>query len=192
MPVVIYTGDVGSGKTVAMIRELNGLKNSNILSNMKLNKKIFKNVKDLTIEDIQNYKKWEYNNMTVVLDEIHTLLDSRKSGTDLNTMLSYWFTQSRKRKVNILGTTQFFHQLEKRVRYVSDFIVECNCYQSYNKNSKYKNDDGILTDFWIIFTFYHNYYNIKTKMFFIIHFYIFLLLFNINILFIISCKQLLS
>lgn len=155
MPITIYDGGIGSGKTVSLIRDLYPLRKTQILTNIGLNKKVFKTYKMITLEDIKNYRNWEYNNMTVVLDELHTLLDSRKSFTDINIILSYWFLQSRKRNVNILGTTQFIHQIEKRVRNNIDYLINCSCYKKYNKNSQYVDEKGIPTNFYV----YQNLYN---------------------------------
>ena len=156
MPITIYAGKIGSGKTVSLIRDLYPLRKTMILANLKLNKEIFKNVKPLTLEDIKNYKNWDYNNMTVVLDEIHTILDSRRSGTNINLLLSYWFLQSRKRNVNILGTTQFIHQLEKRVRDNLDYLINCECYKTRNTKSQYLDDNDIPSDFWIKLKLFDN------------------------------------
>lgn len=149
MSITIYRGGIGSGKTVSLVRDLYPLRKTQILTNMTLNKKIFKNAKMLTLDDIKNYKNWEYKNITVVFDEIHTLMDSRKSGTNFNTMFSYWFLQSRKKGVEIRGTTQFLNQLELRVRNIIDYLIECNCYKRKNAISKYVDDKGIPTDFFI-------------------------------------------
>ena len=72
-------------------------------------------------------------NAVVLVDEAHVLLDSRSSFTKRNKIISYFILQTRKRNVHLLYTTQSFHQIEKRLRDQSDYLVEC----SYDKEHDY-------------------------------------------------------
>ncbi len=122
--ILIYTGGLGSGKTVSIVRDMyeDFLKgNRTIMTNFNLN---FKHL-TLSTEMIKKYKEWKYDNLTIGIDEIHILVDSRTSMNKKNRVYGYWFTQTRKRNVDLYCTTQFPHQIDKRLRSVADYIINC-------------------------------------------------------------------
>ena len=52
---------------------------------------------------------------TLLLDEIHTMIDSRLN-SQAGRYISYFITQSGKREVDIIYTTQSFMMVDKRLR----------------------------------------------------------------------------
>lgn len=99
MPIVGFIGNPRQGKTQCMIMREYGryLKGKRVLS-YKLkptsNKFPFEMV---TVNDIMSYN---LEDCDLMLDEVHTLIDSRNP-TQLSRLLSYFWTQSGKRDVNI-------------------------------------------------------------------------------------------
>jgi len=68
----------------------------------------------------------QINNTSLAITELHTLIDSRASGS--NKFITWFFLQLRKRGVNLYGDTQHFGQIDKRVREQTDIFIECQCY----------------------------------------------------------------
>lgn len=138
MPIVIYTGGLGQGKTIAMVRAL--YKHSKDMREIKSNLTLKPPIESspLTMDDLNNYRTWSYNKMCIALDELHILMDSRKGMRDRNIVMSYWFTQTRKRDVHFYGTTQFLHQIDKRIRDVADYIIYCDCIEIPEKDNDEK------------------------------------------------------
>lgn len=61
----------------------------------------------------------------IALDELHTIADCRRSMSKRNVNWGYFFTQSRKRNVDIVATTQFPGQVDLRYRMNCDYSIEC-------------------------------------------------------------------
>ena len=97
---------------------------SKVMANLKLSfKHEIIDVKEL-IELNKNLK-----NSAIGIDELHTICDSRRSGTPKNILMSYFVLQSRHRSVNFYYTDQFEHQVEKRIRENTDIkIIMENCH----------------------------------------------------------------
>jgi len=68
----------------------------------------------------------EMNNVVIALDEIHILLDSRSGMSNRNKITSFWFNQSRKMGWKLFYTTQYSHQVDRRLRAGTDFTVLCS------------------------------------------------------------------
>lgn len=114
------TGRLGAGKTLLIVIMGNDdfkLKNIEVKSNFFTT--FSKKINPLEIA------RFEIENCTVLLDEAHTIFDSRNSHSPLNKLFSYFFTQSRKRDVNIYCTTQFNHLIDRRMRDLADYTVKC-------------------------------------------------------------------
>lgn len=133
MPIYIFVGRMGSGKTLSAVREawLNRHDIKTIISNVHLNRPF--SYKPLTMETIKDYKNWDYKDCLILMDETHTIIDSRLSMTKKNIMISYFLTQSRKRNCFIFCTTQNIRQVEVRLRRMADYIIEC---ESVKKDKK--------------------------------------------------------
>ena len=171
--ICIYLGNVGSGKTVSAVREM--YKNdhiktySNIITKLKNQKNLDysmliekqitgeKRKKDGSIEEIYKLtinKKFWYDvkkPINVIIDEAHTILNSRRSFTKVNVLITEWLSLIRK----ILGDKEetgsliFITQLPNRldviardmatlVKYhICYFTKICSkCGSIYNENSE--------------------------------------------------------
>lgn len=126
MIVGLY-GLKGSGKTLMMVillwLEYTHL-HSKVMANLKLS---FKH-EIIDIKELVELNKHLINS-AIGIDELHTICDSRQSGTNKNILMSYFVLQSRHRSVNFYFTDQFEHQVEKRIRENTDIkIVMENCH----------------------------------------------------------------
>jgi len=128
--IIIIDGNRGQGKTLTAVKEayLFGLQGYTIYSNLELtfpDKRI--NVKPYKMSDMIDYAntKNELKNAVVLMDEMHIVMDSRTSMTKRNIVISYFLLQTRKRNVHIIGTTQFLHQIDKRIRSTADMFISC-------------------------------------------------------------------
>jgi hypothetical protein len=59
----------------------------------------------------------------VVLDEVHVEVDSRMSWSNIE--LASFFLQTRKEDLDLLYVSQAFHQVEKRLRDITDLLIRC-------------------------------------------------------------------
>lgn len=113
------------GKTVTMVKMmLEGLvKGNKIMANMKhlgFKHELLQN------DFFQNFSTYNFGEGTLIcIDEIHIFVDSRNSGSIRNKLMSYLFTQTSKRNVKLLYTTQFFHQIDKRLRSNTEIFIKC-------------------------------------------------------------------
>jgi hypothetical protein len=123
--IVGMVGDMGSGKTLlmTMLLKQDFDNDRTILCNYHLNFKYeLLKVKKL-IDEAKNNK--QLKNLTLGLDELHISVDARTSMSKRNRIFSYLVTQTRKRSVDLYYTTQFFDQVEKRVRQNTVYIFRC-------------------------------------------------------------------
>ena len=121
--IIGITGAQGSGKTLLtsmFAYRYFSKRDSEIFANYELN---FDH-KPLCMKDIEN-ADFDFNNSVLAVDEIHLFLDSRTSGTKKNRLISYFITQSRKRNIIFIYTTQHAHQVDKRLRSNTDYIIQC-------------------------------------------------------------------
>jgi hypothetical protein len=133
--IVAITGDIGSGKTLLMTAiSYNDfiIEKRVIYSNYKLNyKHVWLNVNEITnlfSEGMQFRDKTGnmLHKVSFLVDEMHIFLDSRGSGSSLkNKLITYWILQTRKRGIDLFYTTQFFGQVDKRLRNLVDYKIEC-------------------------------------------------------------------
>ena len=68
---------------------------------------------------------YNFSNSVLILDEIHQFLDSRLSATKKNRTTGYFITQSRKRNLILIYTTQQSGQADKRLRGNTDYFIRC-------------------------------------------------------------------
>jgi len=79
----------------------------------------------------------------LILDEIHTMIDSRLN-SQAGRYISYFITQSGKREINIIYTTQSFMMVDKRLRELTHIKILCHNYKTKFKYQIFKlQDDGI-------------------------------------------------
>lgn len=121
----IFTGQQASGKTLAMSYFAYDyfLKGYTVHCNYNLSFKF----NPLTAKDIIDYTTGavQFERAVFCLDEIHNIFDSRNFGKKSNKIFSYFLTQTSKRDVVLLGTTQVLQQVELRFRQNCDF--QCFC-----------------------------------------------------------------
>jgi len=128
--IILVDGNRGMGKTLTAVKEAYafGTKGYKILSNLKLDFPD-KNIEWETyrMKDVMDYAKSknELKDIVVLMDELQILLDSRMSMTKRNILISYFLMQTRKRNVHIIGTTQYLHQVDKRIRSTCDMFISC-------------------------------------------------------------------
>lgn len=122
MTIIGIVGSMGSGKTlIATALAHHYMKGgATVYANYKLNF----DSKALRLSDIQDCD-YDFHHALLIIDEIHLFLDSRTSGTKKNRIFSYFITQSRKRNLIFFYTTQNAHQVDKRLRSNTDYIIKC-------------------------------------------------------------------
>ena len=117
---------MGSGKTLSMVKYAYEYyqKGYKIYSNIKLNFPYTEySFQDLI--DYANDDKTFYNSV-ILCDEMHITLDSRNSGSKRNRVITYFLLQTRKKDVKLFYTTQCFHQVDKRLRSNTDYVIMNN------------------------------------------------------------------
>jgi hypothetical protein len=124
--IIGFIGTIGTGKTISSVRQLYFFYKLNytIYSNIKLN---FPYI-PITYEMIKNYakdKKAFTNKSLIFIDEITLFLDSRRSGSAKNLIITYFLLQTRKKSCSVIYTAQFFHSVDKRLRDLTDDVIEC-------------------------------------------------------------------
>lgn len=125
--IVGIIGDRGSGKTLYMVKEAltNYKRNRKVVSNFHLNFPVLKGCSQpelLNMSFITDFKK-QLHNICLLIDEIYIYIDSRNSASKQNRIWSYFFNQTRKRDVDLYYSTQFFHQVDKRLRSNTELFI---------------------------------------------------------------------
>lgn len=118
MVVVGFVGPMRSGKTLSMTIEAykQFLKGRKVYSNYKLSFP-YEDVDDQLLGAVtKDNKTGEFDGAVVMLDEVHVYMDSRISSHKKNRLLSYFITQSGKLDSLVLWSSQYFGQVDKRLR----------------------------------------------------------------------------
>ncbi len=128
--IALYIGRRGCGKTTTLIKDAYKFKKAGwkIITNM--NSLAFSD-EVLSIEEILGLLEGEENNIVIVLDEIQTFIDSRRSMRKRNVDFTYYIQQIRKRNVIILAATQFARRVDIAFREHTDIIVRPQYYPEY-------------------------------------------------------------
>lgn len=146
--IVLYVGRRGCGKTTTMIKDAYAFKNQGwrVFSNM--NSLSFAD-EILDIPQILSLLEGDESDIVVVLDEIQTFIDSRRSMRKRNVDFTYYIQQIRKRNVVILASTQFARRVDLafrehvdvlcRPRFLDEFPVVVASYEDLTSL-----DDGSL------------------------------------------------
>lgn len=123
--VLIFIGEMGGGKTLSAVRQCYAYyrKGFTIYSNIKL---AFP-YKEFSLKAFLKMKedKFSMRNSVIFIDEIHIWADSRNSQKKRNKVMGYLINQTRKRSVRVLGTTQSFDLVEKRIRNRTNLLTYC-------------------------------------------------------------------
>lgn len=137
--IIGFVGNVRSGKTLSAVRELYKLwlKGYKIYSNIHLTFEYTPLTRDYVYDIIE--KDIDVPDLSVFfVDEIHLWIDSRQSTSKSNRILSYFITQTGKQGKNtdfgliMLYTTQYPHQIDRRLRSTTDIFVSCNKFNYHN------------------------------------------------------------
>lgn len=145
-----FEGARGDGKTLSMVAA--GLRAFQFGNTIWSNVHTAYEFQPLTADAIVTFAEENSGlvDSTVMCDEIHVWLDSRLHGTKRNRVASYMIGQTRKRSVDFLYTTQFFHQVEKRIRDNTDIFIKCknlNRERDMGKPLSEQNPDIVLQIF---------------------------------------------
>lgn len=129
--LVLYKGARGRGKTLTMIKDALRYKRNgwDIYSNME-NQEVAEYMSNEKILNID--KETKLNRCVLVIDEIQTLFDSRRSMKKSNLDFSYFIQQLRKRGVILLCTTQYTNNVDLRLRQHIDILALPRHFKKYN------------------------------------------------------------
>lgn len=124
-------GKRGSGKTLTMVKAMSEyVKEGKIVySNMSsfgskgFTDKQKERIHLLSDDFFKNYRQYNLRNCGVFLDEIYVYIDSRTSMSKRNKIMSYFFNQTRKTGVDLYYTTQFFRQVDVRLRMNTEYFI---------------------------------------------------------------------
>lgn len=119
-------GDIGSGKTILLVKYLkidNG-NNRKIFTNLNLTNITYE---DFNIDDfLSNKNNDRLFNATIGIDEITMYMDCRTGSAKQNLLMGYLVLQSRKRGIDIYYTTQDLDLVDyKRLVKYTNLLVYC-------------------------------------------------------------------
>ena len=125
-----YFGKTGSGKTLhttidALVDCLSG---RDIYSNMTFYHFPYTKIDLLDMVDAVIDNKNDFTDTkpkTLILDEIQTLMDARRSASRSNVDFSLFISQCRKRGFNVIYTSQYLNGADIRLRQLTDKLVWC-------------------------------------------------------------------
>lgn len=134
----------GSGKTLYAVMLSYIYKkryNYKIISNMQSLK--FKDYDIDILPDLMNNEDDNGENYLALIDEIYHYIDSRKSLSNKNIQSSYSIFQLRKKRINLLGTAQYYRSIDIRARsvFTNVFFSE---YDKSTYNLQVRRFDGYL------------------------------------------------
>jgi hypothetical protein len=131
-------GDRGSGKTLFMTYEAynhyrNGKK---VWSNYHLK---FPKLPNTTPPQLIpndffiNFEKYNLKDVAMFIDEFYVYIDSRSSQSNVNKVMSYFLNQTRKTHVDLYYSSQFFSQVDKRLRFNTERFIIPKCFVKNGK-----------------------------------------------------------
>ena len=128
--IIMYKGRRGAGKTLTMVKDALNFYNKgwDIYSNFDIGIPYKKITNDTIINMNENPN---IKNCVLLIDEIQTIIDSRRSMRKENLNFSYFVQQIRKRNIILLCTTQFTRTTDVRLREHTDVVVKPRIYQEY-------------------------------------------------------------
>lgn len=143
----LYTGQQGSGKTLlamhAVKQMLEEYPDALLVSNIS----VF-GVPSLPYQGIDDFEKYQNGSKGIIflIDEIQTLYSSLESAKMPVSMLTVW-SQNRKNRRVILGTSQRYNRVAKGLREQTKWVYECTrpllgCFYSYRVRDGADYDDN--------------------------------------------------
>ena len=119
--IIVFTGKLGTGKTIGAVNLTKRCYNSGytLYSNIKLTKMPY-----IPLSKVEDFNSIETKKNLFLLDEFWLNSDSRKSNSILNMLGTTHILQSRKKHIDTIITSQDFYQLDKRIRFVTNWIIE--------------------------------------------------------------------
>lgn len=133
MSLKVITGYKGAGKT-AYCTQLcweGHLRGRAIFSNYKLEFPF----KPLDLKAMLDNPDWVKNGI-IAIDEAQTFVDCRLAGSKKNRLFSYLMLQGRKRKIDIILTTQQLCNVDIRIRRNLEHLYECSALKKDVKDGK--------------------------------------------------------
>lgn len=129
----IYVGLFGKGKTLSASKYVISQAkhyNLNVLSNIKLN--------GIPYTPLVNYNQIidAPENTIIFIDEISTVFNAR-SWKDFNMNLLFQILQCRKNKKKIVATAQRFAHVDKLIRDITAYVIDCDKHWRFVHNSVY-------------------------------------------------------
>lgn len=126
MVLIAIVSELGAGKTLSLtyLAYRKYLKGMTVFANYHITFPKFSNFKEPDVRYVR--KMVDFLNMREGFfagDELWMSCDSRMSATKKNKFITSILGKSRKRGIHIGYTTQNFHQMDKRIRDVTDFIA---------------------------------------------------------------------
>lgn len=120
-------GMTGTGKTLraVMLAVIDYYLGRDIWGNLHLKNIPYRYIEILDLIDLVVNKKIDSRPKTLILDEIQTAFDGRRSSSNQNYIMSLFVSQCRKRGFNILYTSQFITGADPRMRTLTDKLTEC-------------------------------------------------------------------
>lgn len=132
-----FYGQTGSGKTLSVVKE--------VVKDYLLGRDIYGNLDSLKIpyykvdlEDLilmVSNEELDTNDekpKSLLLDEIHTMFDGRRSSSRHNIDFSAFISQCRKRRFNVYYTSQWISGADTRIRTLTSELIRCIPHINYN------------------------------------------------------------
>ena len=152
-PIITLVGKKGNGKSLTMTAlgvEYHLTDGLNIFSNYDLYDVDYIPV---SFKDLASFPEWLHDGV-VLIDESHIGADAYAFFTQQTKDITKFMTQTRKRHLTILMTTQIFTQMAKRLRLLTDYIIECQRtniegvirLDIYDKDNAYEHMNGFFLD----------------------------------------------
>ena len=128
--IALYVGRRGCGKTTTLIKDAYRFKMAGWRVVTNMNSIAFAD-EVLDVAEILALLEGTETDIVLVLDEIQTFIDSRRSMRGRNVQFTYYIQQIRKRNVTILAATQFARRVDVAFREHVDILVRPQYYPEY-------------------------------------------------------------
>ena len=137
-----FTGPRGSGKTlsavwVALCAMRKGWK---CYSNLRIKDPVKSHESERLVPEELADSLETMDRCILVIDEIHVVAGSERYMSAMNRMLYLVMTQSRKRQINLVFTTQNMWWVDSRLRFLTDAEIQCRdlAYSPWGREQKVK------------------------------------------------------